>query len=687
MADDFILEIGCEEVPARALKQALNSLKERFEKVLDEDSLAYGKITTLGSARRLVVRVEELAAEQATHREIKLGPPKKIAFENGNPSKALEGFARKFGVAVEELSVIDTERGEYLGFEKEEGGRTASEILRERVPEVVGSLTFPKMMYWLETRQRFARPIRWVLALYAGKVVPIELFGVPSSKTTEGHRILGKTEIPVKSYDDYLRKLKKYFVLVSEETRRKKIESELATAALSLNGRVIPDTALLEEVIYINEYPTVLVGKFEERFLELPREVLISVMREHQKYFSLETQDGVLLPYFLGVMNTHQDLKNLIRVGHERVLKARLSDALFFWNADGKRSLEDRSKELSSIIFQKELGTYAEKVQRLLPLALAINDVTNAEVACETLETAVRWAKSDLTTGLVGEFPDLQGITGGLYALREGASDDISKAIYDQYRPLSMEDRSPDTVAAAVLSLADRLDTDFGCFSVGLVPTGSSDPLGLRRHTQSAIKILFDHRLPFSLSLVMRSDSRVDDGCAEAIEEFYLDRLRYILASRGFEHDEIAAVLATETDDPCDVLARVDALHAVRDSPDLEAVAVAFKRIKNIIRKAGNKESLQGEPVSETEVEPAERDLDKAIEALEPRVEGWVAKGEYRKVLEETANLRIKIDRFFDQVLVMHENEGIRKRRLILLNRLFETFQEVADISEVVVSD
>ncbi len=686
VASEFLLEIGCEEIPARAMRRALDDLKQRFETLLDEEKLAHAGVETLGSARRLVVRVVGLAEGQETRTETKLGPPKAIAFQEGKPSKALEGFARKSGVAVDTLDVIETERGEYMGFEARIEGKTASEVLTAGIPAVVGSLTFPKMMYWTHDRQRFARPIRWVLALLGGSTVPLELFGVGSGSATDGHRILGRRSIAVDSFDDYVRKLENNFVLVSEKSRKQKVEAELTEAASRLDARLVSDQRLLEEVVYINEYPTVIVGRFEERFLEVPREVLISVMREHQKYFALETSEGSLLPYFLAVMNTNEDRRGLIRVGHERVLRARLSDALFFWEVDAKQTLEQRTAGLKSIVFQKELGTYAEKVDRMRALAGPVRQLTGSVVPSDVLDTALRWAKSDLTTDLVGEFPGLQGVVGGLYARREGAPEELWRAIYDQYKPQSLEDRSPDTPTGVVVSLTDSLDTVIGCFSVGLIPTGSADPLGLRRQTQGIIKTLLDHGLPFSLEGVLASDSRLEGERANAVRAFWEDRLRYILGRRGFAYDEISAVLATSSDSPSDVLARVEALHDVRQSPDLVAIATAFKRIKNILKQSEKRgQAILGD-VEGDDLEPAEEVLASALRNLEPQVAAWTREGEYGKILEQMADLRAPVDEFFDKIMVMHEDASVRMRRLVLLKNLFETFLQVADISEVVVS-
>ncbi len=684
MSSEFLLEVGCEEIPARAMGPVLEELKKKFGALLGGQKLSFDAIQTLGSARRLVVHVAGLAELQEKEKVTTLGPPQKIAFNDGEPSRALIGFARKSGLGIDDLRVFDTERGKYMGFESEAGGRSASEILAEGIPPLIESLTFPKTMYWDDSRREFARPIRWVVALLGPSVVPFNLYGVPSGSTSAGHRTLGSQTVPVRDFDNYLKQLADNFVLVSQESRREKIRRELAAACESLDGRMIPDDDLLDEVVYINEYPTVVVGGFEKRFLDLPREVLITAMREHQKYFAVETADGTLLPNFLGVMNTKGDPRGSIRKGHERVLKARLSDALFFWDADGRRTLADRVDGLASVTFHRKLGSYKDKIDRMSGLANAVNALTGAAVPPETLESVVAWSKSDLSTDLVGEFAGLQGIAGGLYARREGAGDDVWKAIYDQYRPAGLDDHSPETASGAVLALTDRLDTVFGCFSAGLIPKGSADPLALRRQTQGIVKILLDRELPFSLDAAIAADPRMNETAAELFRGFYRDRLKFMLGRMGFAYDEVNAVVATDSDSPTKVLKRVRALHAVRESPDLIAIATAFKRIKNILKQADVPlDAVDGFKDMELEEEA----LARSVAELRPRIEGLAASGDYSAALGEMAALRPVVDGFFDKILVMHRDHAIRARRLSILKNLFETFLQVADISEVVVAN
>ncbi len=687
MSNEFLLEVGCEEIPARSMGPVLEELKQKFEDLLERSKLTFGNVDTLGSARRLVVHVKDLADCQKTETVTTLGPPQKIAFEDGHPSRALEGFAKKSGVSVDVLEVFETERGKYMGFRSDVRGKPTAEILSEAIPDLIRSLKFQKTMFWMESNQRFARPIRWVLALHDSTVLPVELYGIQSGSETAGHRIIGDQSITVTGFADYLEKLKENGVLVSQTSRQEKVEAELASAAKKLSGQIIVDDELLQEVVYINEYPTVIAGRFEERFLVLPREVLITVMREHQKYFALQSTEGVLLPNFLAVINTRGDRKGMIRKGHERVLGARLSDALFFWEVDGKQTLEARSQSLDSIVFHKALGTYKDKVDRMVSLAASVNRLTGAGVDPDVLNRIVRWSKADLTTDLVGEFPGLQGIVGGLYAHREGASEEISSAIYDQYRPQGLDDHSPRRGAGTVLALADRLDTVLGCFSVGLMPTGSEDPLGLRRHTQGIIKILLDHRLGFSLRAAIEGDGRITGDAADAFYAFYADRMRHILGRMGFAYDEINAVLATDSDSPTNVLNCVEALHAVRERPDFLAIAAAFKRIKNILKQSDDSGASLESKADALVLEPEESMLAERIDEIEPQVLKWAQAGEYAQALEAMAALRSIVDNFFDKILVMHEDTAIRGRRIRLLKRLFDTFLQVADISEVVVSN
>src|SRR6185295_9362003 len=379
MPSEFWMEIGCEEIPARTMARSLNDLRDRVERLLQQEKLTYDRVEAIGSARRFVVRVPSMAERQESRSERIMGPPASIALKDGQPAPPLIGFAKKNNVAVEQLQKFTTDRGEYFGIESTIEGGTASDILMKGLPAIIQSMTFPKMMIWMDPVQRFSRPVRWIIARLGSWWIPLHLFGVDSGDYSEGHRILGSGRVVVGSFDDFIARLEQNFVIVSQEERRKKIERELNEEAGRLNGRIVGDERLLEEVVYINEYPTIVRGRFEERFLELPREILITVMKEHQKYFAVEDEHGRLLPYFLAVMNTANDSKGLIRKGHERVLRARLTDAMFFWEVDRKQTLEERRPRLKSIVFQEKLGTYADKVKRVSRLSKKVNTLTKAK--------------------------------------------------------------------------------------------------------------------------------------------------------------------------------------------------------------------------------------------------------------------------------------------------------------------
>jgi len=680
MPSEFWMEIGCEEIPARTMARSLNDLRDRVERLLQQEKLTYDRVEAIGSARRFVIRVPSMAERQESRRERIMGPPVSIALKDGQPAPPLIGFAKKNNVAVEQLQKFTTDRGEYFGIESTIEGGTASDILMKGLPAIIQSMTFPKMMIWMDPVQRFSRPVRWIIARLGSWWIPLHLFGVDSGDYSEGHRILGSGRVVVGSYDDFLVKLQQNFVIVYQEDRRKKIEHELNEEVGRLNGRIVGDERLLEEVVYINEYPTIVRGRFEERFLELPREILITVMKEHQKYFAVEDEHGKLLPYFLAVMNTASDPKGFIRKGHERVLRARLTDAMFFWEVDRKTSLEDRRPRLKTIVFQEKLGTYADKVKRVAKLSKKVNTLTKAKVDKAALEKAVQWSKSDLTADMVREFTDLQGIVGGLYARHDGASEEVWRAIYDQYRPQSLDDRSPETKSGAVLSIADKLDTVLGCFSVGLIPTGSEDPLGLRRAMQGVIKVLLDHKLPFSMQ------KAAGDGFTPQLKQFYEDRLRFILGQRGFAYDEINAAAAIGCDDASETLNRAEAIRRIRSSADFEAVSIAFKRIKNILKQAEQSgESFEGEMSTEG-LEPAEGALLAFLDGAKLKIEKLERGRKYFKILETMATGRPVIDEFFDKIRVMDQDPPVTRRRLLLLKSLLATFSRVADISEIVVN-
>jgi glycyl-tRNA synthetase beta chain len=643
----FLLEIGTEEIPDWMIPAALESLRVLFEKL----NIPHESVTLDATPRRLVLRAAGLPARQADSEERVLGPAKSA------PPRAVAGFARKQGVAPEALTVESTAKGDYYTFVKIVVGRATRDILAESLGGIILGLSFPKTMYWTgKGGPRFIRPIRWIVALLGEEVVPFELAGVRSGAVTSGHRRLGAREIPV-TIADYEQRLRENHVILSAEERRTKIHDELKDV------RVKPDPALVETLVYLTEYPAPIVGGFDAEFLALPEEVLVTVMRHHQKYFSVEDEHGKLAPEFVAVMNIPSDPEGFVRRGNERVLRARFNDARFFWETDQKKPLAARVPDLAHVTFQAKLGSYLEKTERVKALAGTLGGDAHAVRAAEL-------AKCDLTTELVKEFTELQGVVGGLYARAQGEPEPVWQAIYDHYKPESMEDAIPRNRTGQIVALADKLDTLRGCFGVGLIPTGSRDPFALRRAAQGIVKILAEGRLDIDLAPL------VNDGTVEAkaLAEFVQDRIRYYFKDvRGFLYDEVNAAMAAGWSNVADLEARLVRIRNLRSSPDFEPLAASFKRIRNIL----DQQKFSG--VGAAAIDPKlfedgpERDL----------------YDEYRRIAGQpiesvVSRLRPKVDLFFDRVLVNAPEDDVRRNRLMLLGTLLLEFSNIADFSEIV---
>jgi len=637
----FLLEIGTEEIPDWMIPQALQSLRLQFEKL----EIPHESLRMDATPRRLVLRAEGVVEKQADSEERVMGPAKSA------PPKAVEGFARKQGLRVEDLQIESTPKGEYYCFTKKARGRETKEILAQALPELIPQIYFPKTMYWTgKSGPRFIRPIRWIVALLGEEVVPFELAGVRSDALTSGHRRLGAKEIVVTTAD-YEQRLRDHFVILSAEERRTKITNELAGVLVK------PDPALLETLVYITEFPTPITGSFDAQFLELPEEVLVTVMRHHQKYFSIEDREGKLAPQFVAVMNIDSDPEGFVRNGNERVLRARFNDARFFWETDQKKSLEARKQDLASVTFQAKLGSYLEKTNRNVELVKELGGNVYAQRAAELL-------KCDLTTELVKEFTELQGVVGGLYARVQGEPSEVWQAIYDQYKPESMDDAIPRNRTAQLVALADKLDTLRGCFKAGLIPTGSRDPFALRRAAQGVVKIIVEGKLELPLLDLIRGD--------EALISFFEDRVKFYFKDiRGFKYDEVNAAMAAGWNNLVDLDARLTRIQNLRPTPDFEPLAASFKRIRNILEQA---KFAGGGTIDEALLEPGpERDLyDESRRIAGQPIESTISR------------LRPKVDLFFDKVLVNAPDPNVRQNRLTLLNTLLREFSTIADFSEIV---
>ncbi len=683
MEHKFLFELGVEEIPADLISPALEQLKSSFEGVLTESCVSWGSIATYSSPRRLAILIEGLPEQQATREEQVVGPPASRGLDSeGQPSQAAKGFARSQGIEVTRLQPIETDRGLYLGFNREVEGQPVRDILGSSLADTIRSISWPRSMYWRESRFRFIRPLRWYVVLWDQTVVPLDFEGLQAGNLTRGHRFLGDQTIPLASADQYLEELRKAFVLVDAREREERILRELEDQVPD-GLSVLEDAALLSTVTRLNEYPSVLCGRFDEAFLEIPKEVLVTVMRYHQKYFSVVSEDQEIQPYFLTVVNTPGDPEGIIREGHERVLKARLKDAAFFWESDQKEPLLERTEKLGQVLFQEALGSYRDKAGRLRTLCAQLHPDSD-------LETAAWLCKADLTTEMVRELTELQGVMGGLYAQREGHPEEVWKPILEQYRPASLEDDPPSTLGGAILSLADRLDTVVGCFSIDIVPRGSGDPFGLRRQALGLVRILFDFQLEYSLEFLVEialklfSSEKSVEKTRKEVLSFLVKRVRYVFQNKGLPYDVLNAVLAVEGDTVYRTYERAAALAGIRGEADFEALAAASKRIKNIL----SKEVVDPGEVSVSDLaEPEEIELYHTFGRVEPRVVDFVSRGDFVAALKEMAGMRSAVDLFFDRVLVMAEEERLRKNRLRLLDRISKLFLSMADISEIVQKD
>jgi glycyl-tRNA synthetase beta chain len=637
------------------------------------------------------VLVEDVLARQADTEEQLTGPSWKVAFKDGAPTKAAEAFAKKAGVAVAALEKVANAKGEYVGAKVKRPGRAAAELLAGGLPKEVLGLYWAKNMYWRAGKpERFVRPVRWVVALLDAAVVPLEIAGIAAGNASRGHRVLhGDHPVVLPSAKSYAEALRKAFVMVDVAERRQSIRKALDEATRTVAGaRWREDEPLIETVVHLTEWPSVVLGTFEPEYLELPEEVLVTVMRDHQKYFAVEGADGKLAPHFLAVLNTQTDEegREIIRHGNARVLRARFKDARFFWDFDQKTPLVDRVESLKNVTFQKELGSYHWKTEANLAVARALAaKVKAAGVVFDeaALLKATELAKTDLTTELVKEFTELQGVIGGLYARAQGLGDTVAKAIYAQYTPASTEDAIPTTVEGQLLGLADRIQTITAMFGIGNAPTGSKDPFALRRAANAIVKILAESGLGLTLSDVVEA-SGADMASQEQVTAFLRERLNFYLKDvRGFAYDVVNAVLAAGADDVRDSIARAEALTEVRESADFAAISAAFKRIKNILRQAEEKKFALGSP-KDAKLSPEAQKLADAAAALAPVVAELRQKRAYSEALASIATLRPVVDAFFDKVMVLDPDAAVRGAHLGLIDEVLRGFSGIADFSEIV---
>jgi glycyl-tRNA synthetase beta chain len=696
--DNLLLEIGAEEIPAGYIRPALKALSSSLLQKLTDARIEHGQGRIYGTPRRLAVYVENVARKQKSIKSEVIGPPTKVGFDkNGQPTMAAQKFAEKVGLPVNKLTVKETSRGSYLAAIKMERGLAAQTLLKEILPEVILSIPFPKKMRWADLDVEFARPIHTILALLGKSIVSFHLGNIKSGRYTFGHRFMAPGKIKLDIADGYLEKLRSSWVLADMGERRKMLERGIAEVAEKLGGRILADDELVDIVNNLVEYPVPVAGKFDESFLEVPDEVLINAMREHQKYFAVVDTDNKLMPSFIAVNNTVARDLALAAKGHERVLRARLADAQFFYQGDLAETNDDRVEKLKGVLFQAKLGSMYEKIERVAKIAeymASLVEFETAKIAGDAdwktqVRRAARLSKADLVSQVVGEFPKLQGVMGRIYATVSGELPMVAAAIEEHYRPVYSGAPLPETPVGAILSIADKIDSICGCFSAGLIPTGASDPYALRRQGIGIIQIMKANGFSFSLRELILFNmaqfvGKSDPGSIDVIEKvlrFLQNRIAHLLAEDGSSKDTIAAVLSVQSHNIPQTWSRVEALEKLKAKPDFEPLAVAFKRVVNILKKV--EDSLADDVDQKLFQHESETVLLADYEAVKKKVEDNLSEDRFDQALVEIASLRETVDAFFDGVMVMTDDLAIRRNRLALLGRIAALFGGFADFSKL----
>jgi glycyl-tRNA synthetase beta chain len=691
MATDLLFEIGTEEIPAGMIPPALRQLEADLAKALDDARLAHGEVKAVGTPRRLCVWARKVAPAQEDARTEALGPSVAAAFDaEGKPTPAAEGFAKSQGVPVAKLARVQTPKGERLAVHRVEKGQRAEKVLPGLLGRLVAGVKFRKAQRWGDETVTFARPVRWMTALYGGKALKVAYGDVVSGKGTFGHRFVAPKAIALSGKpEEYVKKLRKASVLVDPEERRAAVVKGLAKAAAKAGGAPRPDEALVEQVTFLVESPTAIAGEFEASNLELPPEVVISEMRNHQRYFAVVAADGKLTNRFVAISGTPVKDPDVARHGYERVLRARLADARFFFEEDRKRRLEERVESLGRRTYQAKLGTELDRVERIERIAVALADELKLPVDRAAVARVARLCKADLNTGMVGEFPELQGVMGGHYARLDGEPAEIAEGIEDHYKPIGASEEMPRGDLGALAGVADRLHQLAGIFGVGEKVTGAADPFGLRRAAIGVIRILLDRgwHLPLRRAVeiaiaAIPEERRQVKG--DALEKLVLDFVRgrvKALWSERADADVVDAVLAAGADDLVDARKRLDALAEAKARPDFVPLAAAFKRVANIQEKA---QGAGTAPVDGNLLrEEAERSLLAEVERVEREAAGLRERRNYPETLRAVASLKPAVDRFFDDVLVMAEDPAVRENRLALVRRVGALFADVADFRKI----
>jgi glycyl-tRNA synthetase beta chain len=687
MSNELLFEIGTEEIPAGFLFKAVGDMEDIIHKSLTEKMIPFAGIKCMATPRRLFLYIAEVAPKQEDQIIEKMGPAKKAAFdENGQPTKAAIGFARGQGIEVSQLETITTEKGEYLGARKTIAGQPTAALLPEILTNFLTAIPFRKSMRWANYDLRFARPIHWLLALYDGNVVPLKIEDIASGNTSCGHRFMSPEPFAVSGFDDYLNKARQNYVIADQAERKKLILEEAQRAAAEVGGKIFYTEDLLDTVSFIVEYPVILRGSFDQDYLKIPKEVLTTTMIAHQKYFPVINDEGKLLPYFIAVSNTKPRDIAVVAKGNERVLRARLADASFFFEEDLKIPLENRVESLKKVVFHTLLGTSHQKVLRFRKLAVKIAQKVKPAIK-KNVDRAALLAKADLESLMVGEFSELQGIMGREYALLAGEKPEIANAIYEHYLPVVAGGDLPQTDEGAIVGIADKIDTIAGFIGVGLPPTGTTDPYALRRQALGVINIILSRRYSLSLnflideSLALLKDvlKKPADEVKKDILEFFKGRLQNQLIAQGYAYDTIDAVLSADIDEFIQVIEKIKALQTFRQNPDFEPISIAFKRVDNILKDFQNGQVDVNLLSNEAEIR-----LFSSFDDIKTRVEKGISEKDFSAALNKLAALRPPVDAFFDNVMVMDKDEKVRFNRLSLLAEISALFHKIADFSKIV---
>lgn len=677
-------------MPPSHIKTGLAQLKTFFDKRLTESRISFSEIKTYGTPRRMVVFIDDISKKQSDGEEPVIGPPKSAAFdENGQPRPAAEGFARTHGIKVKQLEIINTEKGEYVGYVKKLKGKSTHEVLSQIVPEIISSLSFPKTMKWGTIDFKFSRPIKNILAILDGKAVEFSVAGINSNDFSMGHKIYSPEKVKIASFKKYQEMMIKNLVVINPEERKSLILNSFKEKLFEIKGELKEDEELLDWLVYSVEYPYVFWGNFPEKYLNLPLEVLSTALKEGQKLFSV-LKNREQLPVFISVADAPEDPKEYIKKGNERVLIARLEDAEFFWSEDRKIPLKERVSALEKVIYQEKLGSYLDKTERMKKIVAYLIDQLKLKRIKEYAVQAAELAKADLTTEMVKEFPVLQGKIGGLYLKEEGYPEEVWSAVFEHYKPLSLEDNAPASLTGALLSLTDKIDSLIGASGIGLEVSGSKDPFGLRRLAHGICKIIIDNSLSFSFFDLVNKTIDFYQGrliiprekINEYVSKFFENRLRYIYQTMDFRYDLINSSLGAGIDNLYHTFLRLEALNKIKDRPNFGPLIITSKRVNNIILNQPEFK-LKLNLLKEKE----EKELYDIYSTVKGELSPLISSGEFNKAQEVIVNLRPFVDNFFDRVLVMTDDKKLRENRLALLQEISKLFLKLADFSKIVIEE